>query len=614
MTYRTTLAAVIIFTGFTAAAFGNLGAEADLYVKAGNIFMEKSGKISSGPARNNLFQRARVCFERAIELYNLHLEKEPGDAAELMPLITELNSRRFWCNKSTTLVYNHASTPAPEKALTEAGLDPSMIEKARGGSEGPRLEDLIGEPEPLSPEEAKKLADRKKTAAFTRRIASYIKSRRIVEARFLCRRAIRKPSMGVPRDLAEQILQEIEYVERFLASVYLKADKLVGTHLRHEKLVNGRTAISGVITKIDRGKLHIQVMTRKSDSDAGLSIGVPLLNFNDLFLVRNISTRSKPVLTGVGSFYMLQGNSARAGKVFDSIRSMKGDPADLAPFVSRSKSMAKLNRFTASEKDTEKTTALIRKETATAVRFYKAELYDRALRSISRIMKASKYRLEYLVPVSKQVKEDTGKYLPEFVQALVHGCPKCKGTRQMMCPNCRGTGRIKVSMSTYRWCPLCKGEGKVPCTYCRKRLKNKTYLGYITKLRELFKRDEDLDTDTAHTGPNTKSGPSSEGKHDTEPGSYKKPGSVAAGGLSFKRKDGNLTITGKVHNGTAQRVKNVIVTIALLGKDSKPVFTGKEEINGIMAPDAEALFTIRIEKAPAFTSYSYRLAYRKAAD
>jgi len=607
MIYRIKLIAVIILTGWAGTAFSDFRAEGDLYVQAGNIFMEKSSKISSGPARNNLFQRARVCYERAIQLYYLHLEKVPADASRLMPLITELNSRRFWCNKSTTLVYNHASTPTPEQALKESGLDASMIEEARGGSvEGPKLEDLLGEPEPLSPEEAKKLADQKKTAEFVKRIESYIKSRRIVEARFLCRRAIRKPSMGVPRDLAEQVLREIGYVEQFLASVFDKADTLVGTRLRNEMLVTGRASISGLIKNIENGKLHIDVMSKSSDSDAGLSIGVPLLNFNNLFLIRNTAKRTKPILTGIGSFYLLQGDSDHAGKVFDSIASMKGDPADLNPFISRLKNIAALTAPEKKDQLSEKAAYLISKETVSAIKSYKRQKYDAALSSIGRILEASNFDIKYLLPVSKKTKEHTGKYLPEFVQALVEECHVCKGTRLMTCPNCKGRGRVRAGMGKYRWCPLCKGEGKAECIFCRKRLHNKTYQGYIEKLRSLFKRDEELDTDPS------KDTQGERDAQDSKQDAYKKPGSVAAGRFAFKREDGDLILKGMVHNGTAHKVKNAAVTVILLGADNKPVLSGKAVISTVLDPDAEKPFAIRFKNPPEFKSYSYSLAYGKA--
>jgi len=171
---RKILLVIVIAACWIGNVYGDFRAEGDLFVRAGNVFMKKSSTLSSGSERDDVFQRARVLFQRAIELYTLHLEDASEDSAQLSPLITELNSRIFWCNKSTTGVYNKMRTPTAEKAFEESGLDPKSIKSARGKVNAVLLEELLGEPEPLSPEEALKLANKKKTASFLESITYFV--------------------------------------------------------------------------------------------------------------------------------------------------------------------------------------------------------------------------------------------------------------------------------------------------------------------------------------------------------------------------------------------------------------------------------------------------------
>ncbi len=603
---------LVILVCCATAVFADLRAEGDLYVKAANIFMEKSSAIASGPERNSLFQKARVLFERAIELYNLHLEKNPGDAGQLTPLITELNSRIFWCNKSTTAVYNKSATPSPEEAFKESGLSPSLIEETRGGESAVMLEDLLGEPEPLSPEEAKKLADKKKTADFLADIADLVSNRRTVEAKFLCKRAIRKPSMGIPRPLAEEILVELGYVEQFMGSVFAKSDKLVGTKVVNENLLNRQGAINGVITQVDGGMIHIDIDPEGMPHGTQLSIGVPLLSFSDMFLLRNTENRTKNIMTGIGSYFLLKGDTLRAKRVFVSLTDKKGDPEDMSPFISRANVVVELNRFRETEEQTANITGTLEKETEDLLEYYERMKADRGFKCVGRILDLSKGKIEYLLPVSKTVHEKTGMYLPEFAQALVYRCSACGGKKTVACPRCGGKGSYKVSMAKRRWCPQCKGEGTVPCPQCLAREKDKKIQGYIEKLREIFKRDEEYIADSqAESGKDGKTG-SSEGKGKPDPGAILKEGAVTAGGFSFRIKDGTLTITGFVGNGMSSNVKNIAVNITLKGEDDKPVKTTSVLVEKVLKPGETEPVTLVVEKAPAYVSYSYSLAFEKA--
>ncbi|MFH1706944.1 MAG: hypothetical protein ABIF71_03385, partial [Planctomycetota bacterium] len=225
-------------------------------------------------------------------------------------------------------------------------------------------------------------------------------------------------------------------------------------------------------------------------AEAQVEMGIPLFSFDDGFLVRQARSTEFKVRLGIGAFYLLEGNTGQAQAVFQKLAEDPAQAPTLAPFLARTGAVAATQDAAKDAESQKNLRILLSQQIKFAVKSFEADKYDAALVNTGKIIAKAGDRMDFLTAVSKECHELSGKYLPEFVQLLVEGCPVCKQTRLVECPRCGGKGKVKPIMGGLVLCGPCKGAGKVACSDCDKRYTTAANKKQVTALRALFRRDE----------------------------------------------------------------------------------------------------------------------------
>ncbi len=479
------------------SVFAGIREDADRCYRTAQLLIAKSNDYPAGPRKNECMQKAVKLLDHALELYDRYLEQHPEEIGALEDRITEINANRFWCNRLTTLTFNKSSIPPVEKILQEEGVSLSGEDEGEEDKAPPRpkLEEIMAQSKtPLTKEEARKIAVDRMKRDFLDKISSLVSRRLIANARIQCKRMLRYKETGIPPEFFNQILLELDYVEIFLSSVFDSAMQMNGKKLTLAKTIHN-LSVEGVVQKFDKGLLHITMEGK------GIEMGIPLFTFDDGFLLRNVSRRTKDVMTGIGAFFLLEGRLDYAKNTFTKIAGMEGEPSNLTPFLDHMKQIEAVQTKVAEKEYDEAAMKFAERSLETALKRMKRKDYDGALKYIHKLYEKADENMDILLSVSNIAYKETDQYLPELVTELVEGCPKCGKTREIECPSCKGAGRYKVR-GKYKWCPACKGEAKVPCPYCKKRMEDKSNQKLLTDLRRLFKRDEKPEEPAGNQGVN----------------------------------------------------------------------------------------------------------------
>jgi hypothetical protein len=473
--------------------------DAQKAVQTANAFLKRSEEISAGDERNKCLQNARILLEKALALYSDYIEKNPKKAGVLQPVLTRINSQIFWCNKFTTITYDPKKQKPAEELIKET---PAYPEKKQDEEykpsepvieEEPDTEQIEETPEKETPgtEPEKKIPqDEDQIKLFIEQLAALTKYRRLVEARQLCKRKLTDKNSGIPKNLIEQVLNELAYVDIFILSVFDKAAELKGEPIPYAETI-ARSRIEGVVNRFDQGILYIDMPgTGENNKKIKVEAGIPLLQMNDAFLVTNIKERNKEIMAGIASFYLLEGKTGYAESIFRKISIQKGKPRNIQPFLKR---IETINSWTAAKRAHENEKALKRSLDYSFTRmisYYKIGKQDKALTYIAAIVKKSEGDLTYLLPLSNQCRTETGLYLPELAEKLVYECPACNNSRKVICPFCKGKGTIQFMGGKPVTCTSCKGQKYVECSECKKRINSPKNKELIRTLRNIFKRGE----------------------------------------------------------------------------------------------------------------------------
>lgn len=487
--------AVILGTaGICGAA--DLRARADAVLSKGLEYLKKSEKYSAGTERNECFQNARILFERALELYQDHLEKKPGDAGELEPRLTEINSQIFWCNKLTTVTYDKSKAPTAEQLMQGAGAVAAAAEPEEEAEPEPVLEEetAAASADPLSEEEEERIADEARVKEFLTRVSYLVTRRRVVEARFLCRKALNNPAAGIPEELAGQVLVELDYVNNLFSGVFDKAMAMKGQTLAFARTITDMR-IDGTVNRFDKGLLYIS--SKIPGSEDTVEMGIPLFSMDDTFLIRYSGAVSKKDKVGIAAFYLLEGKVDNARKIFEKLATLPGDPEDMTGFLARVDSVGAEKEAQQSAERQQQTAVYLNSQLSYAIAYFERGNFDGGMKNIDRIVEKSGLSLDFLMPISKACFEKTKMYLPEFAKEMLESCRECGKKRQVTCPKCNGMGKIKPLMGEPVLCTACGGRIMIECPSCKKRLASKRNNDNIDALMKLFKRDREPPADAA---------------------------------------------------------------------------------------------------------------------
>lgn len=464
---------------YAALLHGDLKKDADALTEKAEEHMNRAEMKQPGPRRDEHYQKARVLLEKAAALYSAYMKDHTAEGSLLSTKLTEINAKILWCNKFTSDRFDISALPSAEKIM------------GRDLAEGSGIVQSLSA---LTPEYIRNLSDdgrarnEKNVVTFLQMLSAYAKRRMLTQAKLLCMNRLKDPHCGIPVRLIKQVLRELEHIEDFIQDVYGRAMEMNGTKLTDASTVTDRT-LKGTVSRFDRGILYVNINT--DERDTALSAGIPLVHMDNRFLVNNVKTRSKKVMAGIASLYLLEWNTMGSETVVRRMADTEGNPDDLGPLLLRVQAVRAIQHKRQARRDKEDTLRFILSKTGLAVSCFKQERYDTTLSYICRIFRRSGEKAEFLSASSEKCKSLCNLTLPEFTKKAIESCSVCKGTRKMPCPTCNGKGVIRWLLEDERTCPTCKGEKTVECTHCKHRLESEKYKKMLAGITEILKPDEE---------------------------------------------------------------------------------------------------------------------------
>ncbi|MFC1582356.1 hypothetical protein ACFL4W_02335 [Planctomycetota bacterium] len=505
----------IILILFSTGVMASAKSDADRLVRKASALLKETKGMAASLGRDTKLQEAARQYEEAVALYEKHIEEYPREAAALDNRLTQINSQIFWCNKLTTMAYYNAkeaeearnrppaARPAPKPTPRPAVEEPVseddafflMPPPARDEEDeeepGPEAEpDLEPEPEAepeAEPEPAAEIVpDADAQTEFLIQIAKLAGKRRFYKIREICTRMLKTPEPGIPPELPQAILDELKYVDAFLTSVFDKLMDPGDIPIIHYQQDGGRRT-KMVFKSLEEGLVQMDIV--EGSSRDSIQMSVPLLGMDHTFFVKNIARRTKDVMAGMASFYLLETQTGLARQYLDIASGMEGEPADLKPVWDHLKLLTSAARDKALAVAEAKRRKDMARWMASANKAYLKHDYDAAFKNVKRIMAKAKLNKEYLQPVSDQCKELTGKNLQGFTRTLMQECLKCKGKRNITCINCKGKGTVKTVLGKGGQvpCPLCKKSKRITCPYCKDRMSSEKAAKVIEEIKETLK-------------------------------------------------------------------------------------------------------------------------------
>ena len=468
-------AACIVLLLCSAGLHGELKKDAEeLSVKA-DEFMNAAETKDAGAQRDEALQKARVLLEKAVGLYAKYMEEHPAEAGVLSSKLIEINAKILWCNKLTTSDFDLSKVPPAGKImgrdLPETASDSWSVSK------------ITSEYINKLPDDAERTRNEGNVIAFLHTISSYAKRRMFMEAKFLCMKRLNESHSGIPVRLIKQVLTELGHIDMFIQDVYSTALEMKGRELTDAKTVS-QQELKGKVNRFNRGILYINVDT--GEDDTALAAGIPLLKMDDAFLVQNVKNKSKTVMAGIASLYLLEGNTGVTENVVRRMATIEGKPNDIGPLLLRVQAFRAIQQKEQAHEDQVSARQYIQNKLALAVSCFKQGRFDKTLTYISYILRTSQGKEEFLKPSSEKCKELSGLSLAQLTKQAIENCKICKGSREMTCPTCHGKGIIRWLLGKEQTCTICGGEKKVECTHCKHRLASARNKKMLEKLSEIL--------------------------------------------------------------------------------------------------------------------------------
>ncbi len=478
--------------------FADQEQDADSLALEGFGYLKRTSGMSAGLARDRLLQTARGKFEKALELYNSCISAHPEKAGELDSKLTRINSQIFWCNKLTTMAYYNdvekkSPAPKPVVPVRADGGTPSVSAPTASNGAGKPDE----KPVPLKTDGTKnennvkpeKEGSEKSIQNFLDRVMQLTERRRFVEIDMLCRKGAAGELPGVPASFAEQVEDEVKYVNVFLSSVFDRLLEAGSGEIVHYTNDRGRT-IKMTVRSLDQGLLYMDV--QESGSDQAIDMALPVFSMDNGFLVKNIKSATREVSAGIGAFFLLQQDAETARDYFLKATEQEGN-LNLNPFLGRAEKLLSEQNADQIERQDKKLREDLSGYLKGAIDYYRRRNYDWALNNLKRILDKSDMNPEYLKPLSEECRSIVGKNLPGFARTVLEECHQCKGERIITCIQCKGKGKVRSLLGKARLitCPMCRGRKKIACPYCQKRINSSKNRKIVSDLEKILGKQQE---------------------------------------------------------------------------------------------------------------------------